>query len=71
MDDKCRYCKKGIERKDQIVLIGRYPGLFSRTIFGNLLIFGLGYLGTMYHKDCFYEKIIKGDKKKGGAKSGE
>ncbi len=66
MDDKCNYCKKKIKTRDKFVLIGSYPTINRRFLCGNLLWYELGYLGTMYHKNCFYEKITKRDKKKAG-----
>jgi hypothetical protein len=68
MYDRCCYCKKEVKGKDKFVLIGRYPGSIRRSIFGSLLIFGLGTLGNMYHKDCFYKKIISSNIKTNGAK---
>jgi hypothetical protein len=64
MGDKCSHCKKEFKKNDQFVLIGKYPWTSKRYFLGGFLWYRMGYLGVMYHKDCFYEKITKPDKKK-------
>jgi hypothetical protein len=59
MGDECSFCKDDIKKNDQYVIIGRYPGTMTRMVDAGTLIYGLGDLGTVYHKDCYHEKITK------------
>jgi hypothetical protein len=58
MKHGCFYCNKKINKDEDFVLIGKYPGYFKRTdgrsLHGAHDLFGLEKYGELYHWDCYF-----------------
>ncbi len=63
MSHECRYCNEKINKNDEFILEGKYPGFgkrYKKRLLGSALHYGLDEYGEVYHKECYY-KMAKDD----------
>ncbi len=59
MSHECEYCKRELNKDDDFILIGKYPGRWKRYVDSKIdrEFLGLSHLGQLYHKKCYHDKM--------------